>query len=53
MDLSFTEGGDWITPKLYTGESKKPSVMETIASGVQAVHDMSLLSVDHVRRLFR
>jgi hypothetical protein len=44
---------EWITPKVYTGASKDTSVMEHIAGGVQAVHDMFLFTVDHVKRLFR
>jgi hypothetical protein len=44
---------EWITPKVYKGARKEPSAMEKIASGVRTVHDMFLVSVDHVRRLFR
>ena len=43
---------EWIRPKVYKGAHIKPSAMEKIASGVRTVHDMLLLSVDHVRRLF-
>jgi hypothetical protein len=44
---------DWITPKVYKGASKEPSAREKIARGIRTVHDMILLSVDHVRRRFR
>jgi hypothetical protein len=47
---------EWLGPKVYKGaskEQKEPSAMEKLASGVRTVHDMFLLFLGHVRRLFR
>ena len=44
---------EWIKPKIYKGAVREPSAMEKIARGIRTVHDMFLLSVDHVKRLFR
>ena len=44
---------EWIKPKIYKRASKEPSAMGKIASGIRTVHDRVLLSVDHVKRLFR
>ena len=40
VELDFTDGGDWLMPKVYKGYNPQPSLMERIVSGIRAVQGL-------------